>query len=78
MIALGMDLATPDSSMLALVTLVSMVTLLVLLFEKAVATNLHAGHFRRLSRCLDVGVYPLAMGSLVVGATQLVSLTSGY
>jgi hypothetical protein len=72
--ALRIVTAPPDLSILALVTLVSMVTLLVLSFEKAVASNLNARQFGRLSQCLDVAVYPLAMGSLALGAAQLASL----
>ncbi len=60
--------APNDAASLALLTLL---TLLVLLFEKAVATNVSAPGFGRLSRCLDVGVVPLGIGSLVIGATQL-------
>lgn len=58
--------------------MLALLTLLVLVFEKAVATNVSRPGFRRLSRCLDVGVAPLGMGSLVVGATLLARvLTQG-
>jgi hypothetical protein len=60
--------AGSDAAGLAVLTFL---TLLVLLFEKAVATNVSAPGFRRLSRCLDVGIVPLGLGSLVIAATQL-------
>jgi hypothetical protein len=48
-------------------------TLLILVFEKAVATNAQDARSTaaRLSRCLDVGVAPLGIASVVIGATLL-------
>ena len=55
----------------ASLAVLTFLTLLVLLFEKAVAANVSAPGFQRMSRCLDVGVVPLGIGSLVIGAAQL-------
>lgn len=58
--------------------MLAFLTLLVLVFEKAIATNVSRSGFRRLSRYLDVGVAPLGIGSLVIGATLLAGvLTKG-
>jgi hypothetical protein len=47
---------------------------LILAFEKAVASNVSLPGSRRLSRCLDVGVVSLGLGSLVIGASLLTRL----
>ena len=63
--------AASDAGGFAVLMLVPTLSLLALLFEKAVATNVSAAGFRRLSDCVDVGVIPLGIGWLVIVATQL-------
>jgi hypothetical protein len=81
MSALTAPMSDPGSSAggLELLALLAFVTLLILVFEKAVATNVSRPGSVRLSRCLDVGVAPLGIGSLVIGATLLARvLTQGF
>jgi hypothetical protein len=66
-----------SSDLLGAATVVVSLVLLVLLFEKAVAVNVSAPGFHRLSRCLDVGVVPLGSGWIIVAALALGRLLAG-
>lgn len=63
--------APNDAASLALLM---MLTLFVLLVDKVVAANVSVPGSRRLSQCLEVGVVPLGIGTLVVAAAQLAQI----
>jgi hypothetical protein len=64
LIAGGAVNAPADASALGVLVVLA---LLVLVFEKATTTNVATRGTRRLSRCLDVGVFPLAIGAVLLG-----------
>jgi hypothetical protein len=62
-----------DGATLALLTFLCMVTVVILVLQKALATN-HVPPRPRMSRTLDVGLIPLGLGALALGASQLARL----
>jgi hypothetical protein len=56
------------------IALITVATLLLLQFEKAVATNVSAPGFHRLARCLDVGIAPLEIAVVVYVTIELVRM----
>ncbi len=62
-----------DSATLALLSFLCVAVLVVLVLQKAVATNMVPPR-PRLSRTLNVAVIPFGIGALVLGTSQLARL----
>lgn len=49
----------------------ALLLLLILVVAKQTSVNVSTARFRRLSRCLDVGVAPLTIAALVISASEV-------